>query len=410
MASDDKQLSTVSRTGQLQSIEIVVEKPDHVDGTRDKALQSQASEVVGQFMQGGLSNQQLIDKVGFAGLEAQNKARNELQLFSARIDQAVKKIDDAQSFPKTIQDVRHALDEINVHEIGKGNRFVRILNSFFLTRWIGTRFLPAAAKVLQMVAAKIDTVRDVLNGIESGLYKREDVALKDNQDLMQMFDNMQIRRRAVRENAYLCQLISVGIRDQVLPAVRGNPIDERIAVNVLNTVSRRAATLVTIDQVFSQRHLIIHETIQGNRELILGIHEMVTLVIPIVEDGIGLKVAQYHSAQTAQALAGIRKFASETHRQTMQDMITGRERIDELMANPMLDLGAVRESFDLAMQHIKRQEELKTSQIQRFQQTISQMSKMTGELDAQLQSLTGALSGKSTRPQSLEVVQTEEVK
>jgi len=139
--------------------------PQGITDEETQELQSRAEDLVNELQAaGGVRELELIDSVASVGIQAQRRAKSELDLLRGRVGDMITREGTGTTVSKDLAELRLALNEINPHELSQRGMGRRL---FSMVPVVG-RFTPEI-RVLERIAIRYEPVSRQVSVIENRL-------------------------------------------------------------------------------------------------------------------------------------------------------------------------------------------------------------------------------------------------
>ena len=145
---------------------------------------------------------ELIDSVTSVGIQAQRKAKSELELLRGRVGDMITREGTGAEVSKDLAELRVALNQINPHELGQPGTTRRL---FSMVPVVGK--FTADFRVLERIAIRYEPVSRQISVIEDRLGEGRMMLARDNLELRQLYEQLEAQQLPIQKNAYLGQLV-----------------------------------------------------------------------------------------------------------------------------------------------------------------------------------------------------------
>ena len=177
--------------------------PRGITDEETQELQGRAEDLVNELQAAsGVRELELIDSVASVGIQAQRRAKSELDLLRGRVGDMITREGTGTTVSKDLAELRLALNEINPHELGQRGMARRL---FAMVPVVG-KFAPEI-RVLERIAIRYEPVSRQISVIEDRLREGRMMLVRDNLEMRQLYEQVEAQQQPIQKNAYLGQLV-----------------------------------------------------------------------------------------------------------------------------------------------------------------------------------------------------------
>ncbi|MGL1901596.1 MAG: toxic anion resistance protein [Fibrobacterales bacterium] len=324
--------------------------------------------------------QENIDNLG---MEEQQESSRKMELLKGRVGTLLKEVDgDSAAIPKGLMDLRNKLDELNPHKLGQPGFFGRLLGK-----------TPVVGKALKQIAVKYETVQHQIDVIVGGLRNGQEQLERDNIDLTQIYDQLEVQQGRIKEKAALGELF-VEKTESYLTEIT-EPSQKGLLQNLLNAAAIRTQDLRTIEQVNLQFFTSIDMTVANNKMLAQSITRTLTVTTNLLTVGLSIQAALVQQKKALEATKATQEYASDLLAANAASIKQNTREIGALYQDPVLNLDKVKQAYDDLVTSMDELDQIKSEGITKAKEGIKTLNTLSSDLSVRQK----ALHNTTTSPQ-----------
>ncbi len=357
--------------------EVTPVKPRGVSDEDAERLQAAASELALKVVSDP-GDRKVGRQVSAMGVKEQQKASKEISLLKTRVGTMLSQIDGkGAEIPKSLIELRHAMDEINPAVLGQPTG---------LSKFLGR--VPGAGKILKRIAVKYETVQDQIDHIMGGLRHGKDKLLMDNAELEQLYEQVQVAQRGVQQSAYVGELLWQKIDDKLAEATE--PAERQKLGQMMHKVAMRVQDLRTMEQVNLQFFASIDLTIQNNDTLCEQVDRTVMVTGNLLTVGLAIQAALANQKQIAGAVKQVQESTAAMLEANAAAIGRQTVEIGEMQNNPVIALDRVKNAYTTLVGAMDQMEQIRAAGTEKARAGIAELNQMSAALEPKVEALQAA--------------------
>ncbi len=329
----------------------------------------------------------LMDNLASLGMQTQRAAGGELETLRNQMVDVMVHRDASAGISKDMVDLRLALNEINPQLVSKHDLLHRVFFSLPILR-----HMPAARRVLEMIAVRYETVSRQVQFIEVRLNEGRRMLARDNVALRKVYEQIERQMLPVQKNAYFGELIMQELDKRLAAAT--DPLKRAHLQSSLHDVAMRVQDLRIMEEVFGQYFVSIDLTRQNNRRLVQAVERTLSLATNIVIVGLAIQTALGRQKRVLEATQKTREFLGNMIADNANAIRAHTQEIGDVYNNPAIALDKIAEAHDQLVEALKMVDQLEQRGSESARQNILRLT----ELSADLQQKALALQKPSEGP------------
>jgi uncharacterized protein YaaN involved in tellurite resistance len=341
------------------------------DSSQD--LDQQATQLVHDIQSG---HAQAVQKtIETLGSEEEQQTSRKMELLKGRVGHLLKEIDeDNAAIPNGLMDLRTKLDELNPHKIAAPGWFGKLLGK-----------TPVVGKALKKIAVKYETIQTQIDVIVSGLRNGQEQLERDNIELDQIFQDLEVQQNSVKKKAQLGELFIQKL-ETTLPTETDASVKEVLS-NLLNAAAIRTQDLRTIEQVNLQFFTSIDMTINNNKMLSQSITRTLTVATNLITVGLSIQAALVQQKKALDATRATQEYASDLLAANAASIKKNTQEIGSLYQDPVLNLEKVKTAYNDLISSMDELDRIKAEGVQTAKTGIAQLSELSSGLEVRQKGL-----------------------
>ncbi len=309
------------------------------------------------------------------GVEEQRESSRKMELLKGRVGTLLKEVDgEGAAIPKGLIDLRNKLDELNPHKIGQPGWFGKLIGK-----------TPVVGKALKKIAVQYETVQSQIDVIVSGLRNGQEGLERDNIEMNQIYDQLQIQQVLIKDKAYLGERFIEKV-EEVIPQT-DDPSKKGLLNNLLNAAALRTQDLRTIEQVNLQFFTSIDMTVANNKMLSQSITRTLTVTTNLITVGLSIQAALVQQKKALEATKATQEYASDLLAANAASIKQNTHEIGALYKDPVLNLDKVKAAYDDLVSSMDELDVIKKEGIAKAKEGIATLSNLSNDLSVRQSAL-----------------------
>ena len=368
--------------------------PTNLSDEDIEKVQRQAKELIGQLEEAtGSVEMELLDSVTNVGLQAQRGAAGQLGLLKTRISVYLSEGGTSKEIADGMRELRLTLDRINPQELSESGLRSWILSSL---PFYGGRYDPMT-RALRKIALRYEPVSQQVAHIETKLRDGRALLVRDNVELRQLYEDIEMQQLPIQRNAYLGELLMQHLTELL---EREEDADKRERLQAaLYDVVMRVQGLRTMEEVHVQYFVSIEMSRQNNSRLGQSIEHTLSLATNVVTVGLAIQSALIRQKRVLEANRRTREFLGDLVAANAVAIRRHTEEIGDLYSNPVISIEKVIKAHDDLVEALNSAAKLRQQGIEVARGNISKLAQMSGSLERQA---SGLLDKAATETDSVE--------
>jgi uncharacterized protein YaaN involved in tellurite resistance len=344
-------------------------------------FQSQAADLTRRLESASGSQElELVDRLSFLGIQAQQKAGSELELLRGRVRDLVGDQGAGSNISGDLVQLRMALNQINPHEPGQHGLLWRILSRVPI---LGGSDL--ALRTLEKIALRYEPVSQQVSIIEDRLQDGRRMLARDNIELRKLYEQLEVQQLSVQRNAYLGELLMKEL-NTLLEHTDDSQKAERER-NVLHDVSVRVQDLRTMDAVYNQFFVSIEMNRQNNTRLGQAVERTLSLATNVVTVGLAIQMALARQRRVMEANQRTREFLGNIVVSNAEAIKEHTEAIGDAYNSPLIAMGKITQAHDELMAALDSADRLRDEGIAAARENVARLGQLSATLQERSQAL-----------------------
>ena len=344
-------------------------------------LEKRAEDLVNE-LQGASGGRELelIDSVTGVGIQAQRRAKSELDLLRGRVSDMITQEGTGAEVSKDLINLRMALNEINPHQFSQPGLAMRLYSMIPLV----SKFTPDF-RVLERIAVRYEPVSRQISVIEDRLREGRMMLVRDNLEMRQLYEQVEAQQLPIQKNAYLGQLFHHQLA-QVIERTDDTLKVDRLR-NALHDVSMRVQDLRTMEAVHTQFFVSIEMSRQNNTRLAQSVERTLSLAMNVVTVGLAIQTALARQKRVLEATQRTREFLGNVIAANAAAIRQHTEAIGDVYNDPVIAIDKITQAHNDLIQAMNITDRLKQEGIDSARENIAKLGQLSAELQQRASSL-----------------------
>lgn len=365
---------------EVESIAGVIE----LTGEERTELAGQAETIIGELRDASGSRElEVLDHLSGVGAETQRSAAAEVELLRTRVGSFLDEGGSSAQIADGLRALRLTLDAINPTELSRPPVHERLLS-----------VLPGGrenrvVRALRRVALRYESVAAQVTIIETRLQDAQQLLLRDNVELRQIYADVEQQQQAVVRDAYLGEEL-VNRLAELAEETSDEQRRQRI-VSARFDVVMRVQDLRTMQQVHEQFFASLQLTRENNNRLSQAVDRTVTTATNLVTVGLALQAALVRQRRVAEAAERTRTFLGELVTTNASAINQHTAEIGDLYSSPVIAIEKVEQAHRELSEALARASELRSLGVDTALANVEKLAALSSTVAG-----TGAVAERST--------------
>lgn len=345
------------------------------------AMQQHARVIANDLDQsGGSKEMELIDSVSSLGIQAQRQAGSELTLLRGRVGDMLAQTGASSDIARDLVELRVALRQIDPSELSKPGLFRRLLG--FLP-FIG-RSTPAL-RVLERISVRYGPAAAQVQVIETRLGEGRKMLVRDNIELRQLYERVEVQQAPIEKNIYLGELLMWEL-SRLLKRTE-DPLKRDHLQNSLHDIAMRVQDLGTMQAAHSQFFVSIEMTRQNNSRLAQSVERTVSMATNVVTIALAIQAALARQSRVLEATKRTQEFLGQLLAENAAVIKQHALEIGDVYNQPVIALDKIAQAHKDLLEAIATVDRMKQEGVQTAQENIVKLARMSEEMQGKLAAL-----------------------
>jgi len=345
-----------------------------IDNDLVEKLEDETKELAAQLREAHGSHElKLIDRIVNIGLKAQRTAGADLDLLHTRVRDFLIQGKTSDKISNELIELRMALNAINPHELTRNN-----FASKLLSRFPFFRMFDPGIKVLKKMAIQYESVSNQVWIIEKKLREGRLMLTRDNLELRKLYEQIEEKQSPVQKNVYLGEYVARQMRDVIEQTQ--DPMKRSRLQSAIHDVAMRVQDLRTMEEIFLQFFVSIDLTRQNNSRLGQAVERTLTLATNLVAAGLAIQTALFRQKRVMDATQKTREFLGNLVVANAATIKQHTTDIGDVYNQPAIAIEKITKAHSEMVEALEIAIQLKQNGINRAQENIEKLSKMSAEL------------------------------
>lgn len=319
-----------------------------------------------------------IDEVANVGVVAQRNAGRQLELVKTRIAVLLDQGGASQSVSNDLAGLRSALDQIDP-TFGANQTWRKTIGKLPVVRHRIVR------QALTKIALRYETVAHQVTVIEARLRDGRTLLMRDNVELRQLYEDVEVQHEAVVRQRFVAQLLFTEL--ERLVGEVDDPMERDRIQAALHDVAIRVQDLGAMQEVHLQFFVSIDLARQNNSRLAHAVERTLTMATNVVTIGLAIQAALVRQRRVQEATERTRQFLGSMVEHNAQAIRRQTEQIGNLYTDPVIAMDQLARAHGDLIAALDTARRLRDDGLVTARTNIAELDTLTREMAKQVDEL-----------------------